>query len=61
MNECMDRGEGLWPGREIQAALVEWEHISERCSRLRLRKWETRTEVMGDEDQAASCKAGVRT
>ena len=30
---------------ETQAELVEWEHVSPRCSVLRLRTWETATEA----------------
>jgi hypothetical protein len=40
MNE--ERIRSFWAGeqpREVQLELVEWEHVSPVCSRLKLREW----------------------
>ncbi len=39
--------------REIQTELVEWEHVSPRCSVLKLRRWEADMVQRGDGSKGA--------
>ena len=47
--------------KETQAELVEWEHISPRCSVLKLREWEADTAGQGDGKQGAEVEGRTET